>query len=194
MKMCIWGNFKKTMLREDFQQIRSNLALRDPSSYSHEEASADPLWHCRKLLEHFQKNICQVAVPVGTGALDEASVRTKARTTASSYLPSKLGKYAIRFYAVVGSKNTYVSSKFDNRAGNKTGESGAESFCRLYREMRTPFNKTLRKSDIVDKDAPTAPWILQMTYQTKLYPDPSGKHVFFTDNYYVRLLLIMKPD
>ena len=143
-------DFKKTMLREDFQQIRSNLALRDPSSYSHEEASADPLWHCRKLLEHFQKNICQVAVPIGTSALDETSVRTKARTTASSYLLNKPNKYAIRFYAIVESRSTYVSSIFDNRAKNKTGESGAESFCRLYREMRTPFNKTLEKSDIVD--------------------------------------------
>jgi Transposase IS4 len=38
-------DFKKTMSRDDFQHIRSNLVLRNPSSYSHAEASADPLWH-----------------------------------------------------------------------------------------------------------------------------------------------------
>ena len=137
--------------------------LRDPSSYSHEEASADPLWHCRKLLEYFQKNICQVAVPIGTSALDEASVRTKARTTASSYLPSKPDKYATRFYTVVRSRSTYVSSIFDNRAGNKTGESGAEAFCRIYREMRTPFNKTLGKSDIVQRSG-SCKWHIKRSY------------------------------
>ena len=50
--------------------------------------------------------------------------------------------------------------------------------------MRTPFNKIIGESDIVDKDSPTALWILQMAYQSKLYPDPSGKRVFFTDNFY----------
>jgi Transposase IS4 len=97
-------DFKKTMSRDNFQH---------PSSYSHAEASADPLWHSQKLLEHFQKNICQIAVPIGTSALDEVCVRTKARTTASLYLPSKPDKYAIRLYAVVGSTNTYVSSRVD---------------------------------------------------------------------------------
>ena len=52
--------------------------------------------------------------------------------------------------------------------------------------MRKQFNNTLRKSDIVDKDSPRALWILQMAYQTKVYPDPSGKRVFFTDNFYTR--------
>jgi hypothetical protein len=50
--------------------------------------------------------------------------------------------------------------------------------------MRKPFNNILGKSDIVDKDSPTALWILQMAYQTKIYPHPSGKRVFFTDNFY----------
>jgi Transposase IS4 len=173
-------DFKKTMSRDDFQHIRSNLVLRDP----HAESSVDPLWHSRKLLEHFQKNICQIAVPIGTSALDEASVRTKARTTASFYLPSEPDKYAIQLYAVVGSTNTYVSSIVDSSAGNNTGESGAETFCQVHQEMRKPFNNTLGKSDIVNKDSPTALWILQMAYQTKMYPDPSGKRVFFTDNFH----------
>jgi Transposase IS4 len=88
-------DFMKAMSRDNFQHSHSNLVLRNPSSYSHAEASADPLWHSQKLLEHFQKNICQIDVPIGTSALGEASVRTKARTTASLYLPSKPDKYAI---------------------------------------------------------------------------------------------------
>ena len=43
------------MSRDDFMTIRANISLRDPESYNHDEASADPLWHSRKLLEHFQK-------------------------------------------------------------------------------------------------------------------------------------------
>lgn len=68
-------------------------------------------------------------------------------------------------------------------------EYGVEEFCRLHRELRTPFEKALGISDIVDKDAPTVLWILQMAYQTKLYPDPSRKRVFFTDYFYNRQTL-----
>lgn len=76
---CGQRDFQETMSRENFMNIRSNLVLRDPNQYDHEVASADPLWTCRALLEHFQKNISTIAVPTGTSALDEAGVRTKAR-------------------------------------------------------------------------------------------------------------------
>ena len=46
----------------------------------------------RKFQEEYMSSF---AVPIGSSALDEASVRTKASTTASSYLPSKPDKYVI---------------------------------------------------------------------------------------------------
>ena len=180
------SDFRMTMVRDDFLQIRSNLVLRDPASYDHQEASQDPLWHSRKLLEHFEQNTVKVAVPTGTSALDEASIRTKARTTARSYIPSKPDKYAVRMYALVGSKNTYISSIVDNRSGNTSGESGAEAFCRVHREMRTPYNRVLGNCTFIEKNSPTAMWILQMAHQTKTYQDPSGSRVFFMDNFYTR--------
>ena len=125
-------DFRKTMSRDDFMNICANKALRDLESYNHDEASADPLWHSRKLLEHFQKNISQLAVPTGTSALDEASVRTKCRSRARSYMPNKPDKYAVRFYAVVGTKYAYLSSVFDNRSGNYSSENGPETFCRVF--------------------------------------------------------------
>ena len=180
-----------TFLEILLQNIRTNLALRDPKNYSHAEASADPLWHSRKLLEHFQRNITKVAVPIGTSALDEASVPTKARSTAPSYLPNKPDKYAIRFYSVVGSRNTYISSLMDNRSGNKTGLSGPEDFCRIYRDMRTPYNRIFTDSSTVDKDSPSALWILQMSHQTKLHKDTSGKR-FFSQITSIHIMYLLK--
>lgn len=171
-------DFKSTMSRDDFQNIRANIILREPGTYNHTEVSADPLWHSRKLLDHFQKNIASVAVPTGTTALDEASVRTKCRSKARSYLPSKPDKYAIRFYAVVGTKYAYLFSIMDNRSRNTTGETAPEAFTRLFRDLRTPYNNVIVNSNAIDKDLPTALWILQMAQQTKLHPDPSKKKFF----------------
>jgi hypothetical protein len=60
-----------------------------------------------------------IAFPIGPSALDEHSNAMKARTTAKTYNTNKPAKFAIRLYAVTGSINPYISSFFDNRAGNK---------------------------------------------------------------------------
>ena len=113
-------------------------------------------------------------------------MRTKARTTASSFIANKPDKHAIRFYTVASSKHAYISSMFDNRSGNTSGELGPQAYCRIHRELRTPYNKVLGSSEFVDKDSPTSLWILPMAHQTKLLPDPSGKRMFFTGNFYIR--------
>ena len=182
-------DFVSVMSRDDFLSIRANVVLRDSTTYTHEEASTDPLWHSRKFMEHFQKNASKIAVPMGTSALDEASVRTKARTKARSFIANKPDKYAIRFYAVVGTKHCYLHSIIDNRSGNTSTISAPEAFCRLHREMRTPYNNIICTSPDIDKDSATALWILQMGYQTLLAKDTSGKRLFFTDNFYTRHVL-----
>ena len=67
---CGQADFKDTMPRDLFLLIRSNIVLCPPSTYDHDEASKDPIWHSRKMLEHFQKNIAKVAVPLGSSTLD----------------------------------------------------------------------------------------------------------------------------
>ena len=37
---------------------------------------------------------------------------------------------------------------------------------------------------MIDEGSPSALWILQMAQQTKAARDPSGKRVFFCDNFY----------
>ena len=171
--------FKETMPRYKFQTIRANITLYNPSLYEHDEASHDPLWHSRKMLEHFQKNISKIAVPLGCSVLDEAGFGTKALTRASSYCPLKPDKYAVRFYAVVGHLNAYLSSIFDNHSGNTTPLSPLEAYCWLHRELRTPFNKVFDNQTDVEKNSPSALWYLMMAHQTKALKSTCGKRIFF---------------
>jgi hypothetical protein len=118
------STFNNTMSHNQFQLIRSMLCFANPACYNHEVSSKDPLWHSLPLLEHFM-NSAEVATPAGPSALDECSARTKARTAAKTFNAQKPAKFAVRFYAVTGSVNPYISSFFDNRAGNKTGVWGS---------------------------------------------------------------------
>jgi hypothetical protein len=51
-----------------------------------------------------------------------------------------------------------------------------------------PFNKVIqdssKKHKKVKNDSSSACWMLQMAHQPKRYPDPSGEHVIFCDNFY----------
>jgi hypothetical protein len=49
----------------------------------------------------------------------------------------------------------------------------------------------LKHLKLVEEGSASALWILQMAHQTKLHRDPSGKRVFFTDNYYTRHILAL---
>jgi hypothetical protein len=113
------STFSNTMSRNQFQLIRSMLCFSTPTCYNHEVSAKDPLWHSQPLLEHFIRNCAEVATPKGPSALDECSAWTKARTAAKTFNAKKPAKFAVRFYAITGSVNPYISSFFDNRAGNK---------------------------------------------------------------------------
>jgi hypothetical protein len=183
-------DFRETMSRNDFQMIRASIQFHPPS-YDPELASSDPLWHCRCFLNHFQYNCSAVAVPLGASALDEASCRTSARTRARTYMPNKPIKYGIRFYAIVGSREVYCHSFWDNGSGNRLPTSQAERYTQLFRDLRTPFDKAYAddpngKVFGVAKDSASALWSLQMAHQTKKLPDPSGKRSIFMDNFYTR--------
>lgn len=180
------ADFKRVMSRDDFLRIRGHLKLRPPA-YSHDGAIHDPLWHSRSLMEYFLKQIATIAVPIGNAALDENTVRTTARTKAKSYIANKPQPYGIRFYAVVGSKFTYLHSMFDNGSGNTTGISRAQAYVSAFRELRTPYEKQFGQSSCaVDKNSPSALWILQLAHQVKCDDASCAKRVIFTDNFYTR--------
>jgi hypothetical protein len=184
--------FSATMSRNVFQQIRANLFFYNPSNRDDDVQHDDPLWHSRNIMEHFVKNSSAIAVPVGTSALDENTARTKARTKARTYMPNKPDKYGVRFYTVCGTQHCYVSNINDNRAGNTTGYTAAADFCRVFGELRTPCRNIIQsKTSKIDATKASALWVLQMGLQTKRLRDPSGRRVFFTDNFYTRHNLAM---
>ncbi|EGZ25112.1 hypothetical protein PHYSODRAFT_434171, partial [Phytophthora sojae] len=70
-------------------------------------------------------------------------VRTKARSRARTYMPSKPDKYGLRFYAVVGWDALYVHSLWDNGSGNATRSTPAERYTELFPSLRTPLYNML---------------------------------------------------
>ena len=84
-------------------------------------SSMDPLHSCRRLLDTLGKSVLEIAVPLGSSALDEASCRSKARNRAISFIyAQRLDKFAIRLYCNVGTAGPYIYSMFDNGRGNRS--------------------------------------------------------------------------
>ncbi len=113
------------------------------------------------------------------------SSKTVARTGAKTFNAKKPDKFAVRFYAVAGSVNPYISSFFDNRAGNKTGVCAAVNCCRIFHSLWTPYNNEFHSNNKIkiEKDFPSSLWLLQMAHQTQNFPDPSGRRVFFVEKF-----------
>jgi len=146
------------------------------------------------MLKHFQKNAANVAVPVGSSALEENTCRTSGRMGAKSYMLMKPIKFGIRFYAVVNSHEIYCSSLSDNGTGNHTGTTHAGRYLEAFWELRLPFKKCFQgnKKGMVSgvaKDRASALWTLQMAHQTRKQADPNDKCVFFMDNFYTHHIL-----
>jgi hypothetical protein len=168
--------YKNAMSQNKYELICTMICFTDPSEYNHEVASKDPLWHSRSIFEHLVKNSATVATPTGPSSLDECAAPTEACTAAKIFNKEKPDKFAVRFYAVVGSVIPYMSSLCDNHAGNKTGVSSAIDYCLLFRCLRTPLNHLFHSDNEIkfEKDAPSSLWVLQMAHQTRMFPDPSG--------------------
>jgi len=108
---CIFkGNLgiKCTLPRDRYFEILTHLGLHNYDTDSVVCKDDDPLWSVRTLLGNFLSHAANIAVPVGPMTLDEATLPTKARTHAVSYIPMKPNKYGIRFYMIVGSKYQYI--------------------------------------------------------------------------------------
>ncbi len=98
---CGHEDFKKVMTRNRFQFIRSSLTLKADTLSGDTLSSMYPLHSCRRLLDTIGKPFAEIAVPVETCALDEASCRSKASNRANSFIPNKPDKFAICFIAML---------------------------------------------------------------------------------------------
>ncbi len=97
-------------------------------------------------------------------------------------LPINHTSMPYNFDAVVGHKHYYLSSMFDNQAGNNTGIEGVHDYCRLFRTLRTPYYRVIGSDTTKDSlaDAPSSLWVCIMGHQTANKKQPnSGKRYFF---------------
>lgn len=178
-------DFASTMSRNRFQSIRSRVKFHPLDATAGN--GADPLWHSRILMEHMQTKFVEMATPFGTSSLDENSVRTKARTRAKSFIPSKPDKYAIRFYAVVAWSSLYIHSIWDNGSGNLSKIAPCDRYTKVFPGLATPLARTFANPDsTVAAKSASALWIAMMGHQAASMPSPTGHRLLITDNFYTR--------
>ena len=191
--------FSSTMSRDMFSSIRGSLKIYSDST---SRKNDDPLWMSRSLMGHVFRNFASIAYIVGPVALDEASCPTKARTKASSYLPSKPDKFAIRFYSLVGWKSVYTFSIWDNGTGNTVKQTPAERFMKVFVELYATFNQfaqssksRLRNACAVPYDSTSMLWVLMVgllyrsiigASSSRPRKDAPLHNVVYMDNFYTR--------
>ncbi|OWZ01248.1 hypothetical protein PHMEG_00027404 [Phytophthora megakarya] len=170
--------FPETMARNRVQAYRNYLRILPSLEPSPQEKSNDPLWHSPDLLNHLQKKSKELVVQTGVSSLDESSVRTRAHTKASSYIPLKPDKYAIRFYAIVGWASLYIHSLWDNGSGLMSELSPGERY----------FFAVANIEDIeFDADAAYSVWVSMVGHQTKILRSKDTKQrLIVCDNFYTR--------
>ncbi|KUF78757.1 WASH complex subunit [Phytophthora nicotianae] len=181
------SDFVATMARSRFEHIRARFQVHAPGSVPVERREQDPLWHSRRLMSQIQEKFAAIAVPVGAVSLDENTVRTKARSSARTFMPSKPDKYGVRFYSVVGWESLYAYSVWDNGSGNRTQTTPADRYVDVFPALRSALFRTLDRDDVCikRKDA-SALWIAMCGHLTKTYPAPTQHRLLVCDNFYTR--------
>jgi len=143
-------------------------------------------------MEIFLENAVKIAVPIGAMTLDEATLPTRARNTAVSYLPSKPDKYGIRYYMVAGSKYQYIFSFYDNGRGNTSSIPIALRYCSMFPELQRTIREQFNRDSTILIDKATALWCALVLNTTKCVPmstittgSKAHRHLY-VDNYYTR--------
>ncbi|KAK1935572.1 hypothetical protein P3T76_010267 [Phytophthora citrophthora] len=88
-------DFGSTVSRNRFESIRARFQIHGPDIVPVERREQDPLWHSRRLMKQIQQKFAAIAVPIGAVSLDENTVRTKARSSARTFMPLKPDKYGV---------------------------------------------------------------------------------------------------
>lgn len=184
--------FQDVMSRTRFQNIRGSLQFRPNGIDTHSIKHKDPLWHSRSIINELVTNCMSTAISSGVITLDEASVRTKAKCRAKTYIPSKPDKYAIRFYALNCWKTLYLQNFFDNGAGYKGDLNCSERYVQIFPKLRTLLNNSIDTASIdqtlygMEKDKQSWLWSLQMTHVSNEHQSKHKRRLLVTDNYYTR--------
>ncbi|GMF50524.1 unnamed protein product [Phytophthora fragariaefolia] len=131
--------------------------------------------------------VCIIAVPLGAVSLGENTVRTKARSSARTYMPSKPDTYGVRFYSVVGWESLYAFAVWDNGSGNRTKTNPVDRYVDLFSALQTAVFRTLKRDDVaIKRKDPSALWVAMCGHLTKMYPAPNQRRLLVCDNFYTR--------
>jgi len=155
----------------------------------------DPLWSTRPLMKNFLNTATSIAVPIGAMTLDEATLPSRAKNRAISYIPSKPNRYGIRYYMVASSKYQYIFNFFDNGRGNRSKLPIALLYANFFSELRVPLECCCTKKTNVAIESAGALWSALCLHTTKKKStfESSGKHRYlYLDNYYTRHSLAKK--
>jgi hypothetical protein len=132
-----------------------------------------------------------IAVPTGVVAFDESSTRTKARTSAKSYIPTKPDKYTLHWYTQVCWRSLYTQSFWDNGSGNQTLTNPANNFCAIFPKMAHPLSRTLKDHPELKQSLASALWATILTHLQLKAPSTRGAyHLIVMSNYYTRHSLV----
>jgi hypothetical protein len=124
-------------------------------------------------------------------ALDEVTVRCKARSKAVSYIPSKPDKWGIRLYAVCAWDHHYIFSFWDNGTGNTTGEDPARNYAFKHNIRHVQEAMVTRKLLPANNTARPLWALMQahMCVQDDVAPTTENTRLVVTDNYYTSPVL-----
>ena len=184
--------FNDVMARNQFTAIRSAITFRPPGLDTPDVKHSDPLWHSRGIMKELLTNCMAIASASGVLSLDEASIRTRAKCRAKSYIPSKPDKYAIRLYAMNCWNSLYLQNFFDNGAGNSGSLNCSERYVQLFPKLRTLFLNHIKKFEQdsmihgMERNKQSWLWSLQMAPVTQQHRSGERRRLVVTDNYYTR--------
>ena len=99
--------FSRVMSRNRFQQISSALRFDDADLRRHSRPT-DKLSPIRELFEDWTKNLQDAFIPGDNMTVDEQLVTFRGRCPFRQYIPSKPGKYGIKFWVICDSTTSYV--------------------------------------------------------------------------------------
>lgn len=115
----LWSNdygiaiFKKTMPRDEFKRILKFFRLDDPLTRSQRMldnddkfAACSEIWY--SVINNFQKYL----LPNEDVCVDEQLFNTKSRCKFIQYIPSKPGKFGIKFWMLVEKEHNYILNSF----------------------------------------------------------------------------------
>lgn len=101
--------FKRTMSRNRFQNILRFLYVSDHSkNFPREHPGYDPASRFRPLLNFMNRQFGRFLVPEKEICVDETLVASKGHNIMRQYIPSKAGKFGIKFWMLCESATGYI--------------------------------------------------------------------------------------